>query len=199
MKMAKNKNKKPDQKPEKKPKVKRDLSKFKPLAIIAVNVALVLVNIMILVFLPKTNDDIVILRSEILAQKLQLQNAQKLFVDINGTSDEQQKIYNSLPNKARLLEVIEFLETLGEVVANKSFNFEREIPIKDKDGFLYLPLSLTVQGSLSQTMTALQILEKAPYLLVVNQSLIESPEGVSGNISVQVGLKLYVSEPFVQN
>lgn len=192
-------NSKETKKQVKKLKPNRNLHKYLPAAILGLNIVMVLANILILSLLPRQTEEIVITRSEILAHQLQRQTAMKLAVDLQNTNQEQTKIYQSLPNKDRLLEVIKILESLKEVAQVRNFTFDSDTPIKDNDGFSFLPLSLTLEGSLSETMTALARLQKAPFLLSIDQTVLEISEAESQTVSVQVYMRVYVSKSFAEN
>jgi hypothetical protein len=169
------------------------------LVVIALNIALVLINLLILYFIPKKTAEIVVLRSEILAQKLQSQSAQKIIADLKAAEEEKQRLNRSLPNKSMLVDVIELIEGLTQLVEVQSFTFEGEVPIEDSQGFLFLPLTIIIQGTMPDTMQALYRLEKSPYLFSVNHTLIESPEGISQLIKVRTLLRIYVRRPFTEN
>lgn len=165
---------------------------FRGILIIGLNFFLLFLNILILSFLPKQADTNIVKRSEILAQELQVQSAQKIISDLKATEADKQIIYASLPEKNSPLEVIKYIESLDNYVSIQSYRFESEEPVKDANGFLYLPISLVLEGDLSQAITALQQLEQAPYLFRVTQTLIESPHGLSGTIIVRLNLQLYI-------
>lgn len=177
---------------------RENLKRYVPAAVVGSNLFLVLVNIFVLSLLPSLASQIVTLRSEILAYQLQMQSAQKLAVDLASTQEEQETIRSRLPTKSRLLEVIEVFESLKDSVTLKNFAFEGELPQPDTQGFAYLPLTITLEGSLSQTMAALARVENAPFILTVEQAIIESPEGLSQNVRLSLLMRLYVSEPFAQ-
>lgn len=160
---------------------------------------MVLTNIFIMTLLPRQAEAIVLVRSEILAHGLQQQSAMKLAVDLENATKEQAQIYQSLPNKDGLLEVIKILESLKEVTQVRNFAFEGDAPIKDSNGFAFFPLAISLEGSLEQTMTALTRLQRTPYLFTVDQTTLEITEGETPIISVKVFMRLYVSEPFAQN
>lgn len=193
------KNKVENNQNKKQSKTLAKLSKHAILVVVAVNLALLLVNGLILSLIPNLVEAIIVERSEIIAQELQNQSAQKLLTDIQAGQADIAKIEKVLPNKTQLLEVIELFESLKDKVNVQSFNFERETPAQDADGFTFLPLSLVLEGNLPQTMSALHTLQKAPYIFTVNQTLIESPEGLSNAITVRVRLRIYVNKPFTEN
>lgn len=172
--------------------------RYLPAILAGVNIVLILVDILLLSLLPRLAFDIVTLRSEILAHQLKLQGTQKLAVDLESTRGEQEKIIRLLPTKQRLLEVIEVFESLKDMVTVKNFSFESEVPQPDAQGFAFLPLSLTLEGSLSQAMSALVRIQKAPFLFTVEQSVVESPEGLSQTVRLNLLMRVYVSEPFTQ-
>ena len=186
--------------PEKKPSTKAvDYHRYLVSALIALNVALLLGDLLILFMLPRQTKKVIKLRSEILAQQLQTQSAQKLVTDISATKSQQEKIEKALPNEERLLEVIQFLESLKATSQLKSFSFMSDKPLKDTSGLGFLPLTLAFEGSLPDTMVALTRLEKSPYLFTVDSTRIESPGGISEGTTIQVTLRIYVSEPFAKN
>lgn len=172
--------------------------RYLPAILAGVNIVLILVDILLLSLLPRLASDIVTLRSEILAHQLKLQGTQKLAVDLESTRGEQEKIIRLLPTKQRLLEVIEVFESIKDMVTVKNFSFESEVPQPDAQGFAFLPLSLTLEGSLSQVMSALVRIQKAPFLFTVEQSVVESPEGLSQTVRLNLLMRIYVSEPFTQ-
>lgn len=175
------------------------LRRYLPAVVTGVNIVLLFTNVLILSLLPNQVEKSIIARSEILAHQLQLQNTQKLVVDLENTQKEQARIHQSLPTKERLLEVIELLESLKEVTQVKSFTFAGDVPRKDTAGLSFLPLTLTLEGSLQQTMAALVRLSRSPYLLTVEHTVMESPGGVSQTINVKVFMRLYVKEQFAEN
>ena len=176
-----------------------DYRKFFIPAILAVNIGLILADIVMLSLLPQRSHEIVVKRSEILAQKLQAQSSQKLVADLNATKPEQEKISQALPNEDKLIEVIQFLESLKEISQVKSFNFVSDTPVKDTSGFSFLPLNLAFEGSLPLAMAALTRLEKSPYLITIDTTRVESPSGISEGSTIQVALRIYVSEPFAKD
>jgi hypothetical protein len=120
-------------------------------------------------------------------------------VDLKNSTEAQALIYQTLPTKDRLLEVIKVLESLNEMVKVRNFMFDGDIPIKDSNDFAFLPLSLNLEGSLQQTMAALSRLQKTPFLFTIDQTALEIPDDPSQNIRVEVFMRLYVSEQFAQN
>jgi len=168
-------------------------------AILFLNGLFIAVDVILLILLPQRTKAIVVLRSEILAQKLQEQSAQKLIADLQATKTQAEKIQKALPDQSRLLEVIQFLEGLKDISQVRSFNFVSDTPIKDAGGFNFLPLALAFEGSLPQAMAALTRLENAPYLFTVDSARLESPSGISEGTSIQVNLRLYVNESFVKD
>lgn len=176
-----------------------DYRKYLTPIVLTMNGILILADVLMLAILPQRSKGIVVTRSEIFAQQLQAQSAQKLITDLSATKPQQEKIEKALPNEEKLLEVIQFLESLKEISQVKSFNFVSDTPVKDASGFSFLPLSLTFEGSLPQAMAALTRLEKSPYLFTVDATRIESPSGISEGSTIQVALRLYVSEPFAKD
>lgn len=170
-----------------------------PAAFIVSNVIVVVINLFVLSLLGKRADTAVRERSEILAHELKEQSAQKLAVDLNSTLGQQQAVLQYLPDKTKLLDVIQFLEGLREVVGVRDFSFESDTPLLDAQGFGFLPVILDLEGSLSQTMVALSRLQRAPFLVTVDHTVIESQGGLSQAVRLRVLLRIYVSEPFAQN
>lgn len=180
-------------------KPKSNLSKYLPAVLLGFNIVMVLTNILVLSLLPRQAEANIITRSEILVHKLQQQSALKLEVDLENSIEEGTIIFQALPNKSRLLEVIRMLESLSEIVNVKNFAFDSDTPIKDRNGFAFLPISLSLNGSLQQVMTALSKLEQAPFLFTINQTILESPEGISQTIGLRIYMRLYVNETFAEN
>ena len=176
-----------------------NLKKFMPAVAIGINIVLGLVDIYVLSTLLQKAREAVTTRSEILVNELQMQSAQKLSVDLANARAEQEKISAVLPDSGRLLEVIEFMESLEEVTSVRSFSFASETPLVDAQGFGYLPFYIELEGSIGQTMAAMGRLMKAPYLLSVDQTVLESPQGLSQVIRLKVYMRLYVSQPFSAN
>ena len=178
---------------------KVDLKKFMPAISIGINIVMVLVDVYVLSTLLQKAREAVTTRSEILVYELQMQSAQKLSVDLANARAEQEKITAVLPDSGRLLEVIEFMESLGEVTAVRSFSFDSETPLVDAKGFAYLPFFIELEGSIGQTMAAMGRLNTAPYLMSVDQTVLESPQGLSQAVRLKVYMRLYVSQPFSAN
>ena len=178
---------------------KVDLKKFMPAISIGINIVMVLVDVYVLSTLLQKAREAVTTRSEILVYELQMQSAQKLSVDLANAREEQEKITAVLPDSGRLLEVIEFMEGLGEVTTVRSFSFASETPLVDSKGFGYLPFFIELEGSIGQTMTAMGRLDTAPYLMSVDQTVLESPQGLSQAVRLKVYMRLYVSQPFSAN
>ena len=181
------------------PVKKVDLKKFMPTVAIGINIVLVLLDIYVLSTLLQKAREAVTTRSEILVYELQMQSAQKLSVDLANAREEQEKITAVLPDSGRLLEVIEFMESLGEVASVRSFSFDSETPLVDAKGFGYLPFFIELEGSIGQTMAAMGRLDTAPYLMSVDQTVLESPQGLSQAVRLKVYMRLYVSQPFSEN
>ena len=178
---------------------KVDLKKFMPAISIGINIVMVLVDVYVLSTLLQKAREAVTTRSEILVYELQMQSAQKLSVDLANARAEQEKIMAVLPDSGRLLEVIEFLEGLGVVTTVRRFSFASETPLVDSKGFGYLPFFIELEGSIGQTMTAMGRLDTAPYLMSVDQTVLESPQGLSQAVRLKVYMRLYVSQPFSAN
>jgi len=178
---------------------KVDLKKFMPAISIGINIVMVLVDVYVLSTLLQKAREAVTTRSENLVYELQMQSAQKLSVDLANAREEQEKITAVLPDSGRLLEVIEFMESLGEVTAVRSFSFDSETPLVDAKGFGYLPFFIELEGSIGQTMAAMGRLDTAPYLMSVDQTVLESPQGLSQAVRLKVYMRLYVSQPFSAN
>jgi len=178
---------------------KVDLKKFMPAISIGINIVMVLVDVYVLSTLLQKAREAVTTRSEILVYELQMQSAQKLSVDLANAREEQEKITAVLPDSGRLLEVIEFMESLGEVTSVRSFSFDSETPLVDAKGFAYLPFFIELEGSIGQTMAAMGRLNTAPYLMSVDQTVLESPQGLSQAVRLKVYMRLYVSQPFSAN
>jgi len=181
------------------PVKKVDLKKFMPAISIGINIVMVLVDVYVLSTLLQKAREAVTTRSEILVYELQMQSAQKLSVDLANAREEQEKITAVLPDSGRLLEVIEFMESLGEVTSVRSFSFDSETPLVDAKGFAYLPFFIELEGSIGQTMAAMGRLNTAPYLMSVDQTVLESPQGLSQAVRLKVYMRLYVSQPFSAN
>lgn len=164
---------------------------------IAVNVTLLILNIIILSFIPQQSMAIGIAKSEIQALELQNQSAQKLLADLQASQEEKARIEDSLPTKSSLLEIIELIESLNSEVKVQNFQFMNEEPIQDTEGFIFLPIALVLEGTLNQTMNALHKLQTSKYLFSVDQTLIESPNGITQTVKLSVTLKLYVKQPFI--
>ena len=126
---------------------KVDLKKFMPAISIGINIVMVLVDVYVLSTLLQKAREAVTTRSENLVYELQMQSAQKLSVDLANAREEQEKITAVLPDSGRLLEVIEFMEGLGEVTTVRSFSFASETPLVDAKGFAYLPFFSTLSIS----------------------------------------------------
>jgi hypothetical protein len=176
-----------------------DLKKFMPAISIGINIVMVLVDVYVLSTLLQKAREAVTTRSENLVYELQMQSAQKLSVDLANARAEQEKITAVLPDSGRLLEVIEFMEGLGEVTTVRSFSFASETPLVDAKGFGYLPFFIELEGSIGQTMAAMGRLDTAPYLMSVDQTVLESPQGLSQAVRLKVYMRLYVSQPFSAN
>ena len=181
------------------PVKKVDLKKFMPAIFIGINIVMVLVDVYVLSTLLQKAREAVTTRSEILVYELQMQSAQKLSVDLANAREEQEKITAVLPDSGRLLEVIEFMESLGEITSVRSFSFDSETPLVDAKGFAYLPFFIELEGSIGQTMAAMGRLNTAPYLMSVDQTVLESPQGLSQAVRLKVYMRLYVSQPFSAN
>ena len=180
-------------------KKQMDFKKFMPAVAIGINIVLGLVDIYVLSTLLQKAREAVTTRSEILVNELQMQSAQKLSVDLANARAEQEKISSVLPDSGRLLEVIEFMESLEEVTSVRSFSFASETPLVDAQGFGYLPFYIELEGSFGQTMAAMGRLDTAPYLMSVDQTVLESPQGLSQAVRLKVYMRLYVSQPFSAN
>ena len=185
--------------PTREPLKKVDLKKFMPAIFIGINIVMVLVDVYVLSTLLQKAREAVTTRSENLVYELQMQSAQKLSVDLANARAEQEKITAVLPDSGRLLEVIEFMEGLGEVTTVRSFSFASETPLVDSKGFGYLPFFIELEGSIGQTMAAMGRLDTAPYLMSVDQTVLESPQGLSQAVRLKVYMRLYVSQPFSAN
>lgn len=174
-------------------------TKSKIMIILALISILLVTNLVILSLLPSRSKAIIQTRSEILAQQLQNQSANKIISDLNSTQEDKEILNSALPTKSSLLDIIELFESLNSITKVQNFAFESEVPRKDESGYNYLPVSLTLEGSLPQTLTALQRIQQTPYLFWVNQTIIESPNGLSQTIIIRASLRLYVREPFQEN
>lgn len=174
------------------------ISQHLPAVVVGVNLMLLLTNLLLLSLLPQTASQVITTRSEKLAQELQGQSAQKLAVDLTNTEAQRAQLSALLPNRSRLLEVIEAFDALSSEVTLKDFSFASENPMNDPEGFSYLPLAFGLEGSLSQVMTAVTRIQKSPFLLTVEQAILESPAGLSQAVRLNLIMRLYVSEPFDQ-
>lgn len=104
---------------------------------VAVNITLLILNIIILSFIPQQSMAISIAKSEIQALELQNQSAQKLLADLQASQEEKARIEGSLPTKSSLLEIIEFIESLKSEAKVLNFQFINEEPIEDTEGFIF--------------------------------------------------------------
>lgn len=163
------------------------------------NLVILMLNILFLSLLAKEAEKAVLIRSELMAHQLQQQSSQKLQIDLKNTADKQSKIYAMLPTQSRILDVIQVFEDLKNLQINVNFSFQESTPLADADGFPYIPVSLNLEGSLPQAMAAVSKLKASPLLFYPTHTVIESSEGLSQNIRVNLFLRLYVSQPFAEN
>lgn len=182
-------------KTKKEEKIKKK-SNYKRYLVIGLNVALLLANFLILSLIPGQVEMMIVARSEILAQEIQNQSAQKILSDVKAAEQDKKIIESTLPDKSRLLEIIEFIESLNNYTRVQSFKFESEEPAKDEKGLIYLPVTLILEGYLPESMAAMNKLQQSPYMFKPIQTLIESPEGLAGRVVIRTTLRLYVREPF---
>ncbi len=185
---------------QKKPTTKKQAtSKIKKHAVpilIALNIVLLIINIATLAFLPIQTNGSIKARSEILANQLQNQSAQKLITDLKAIKPQTDKISKTLPNKSQLLDIIKEIETLNGQATVQHFSFESEQPKQDKDKNLFLPITLVLEGTVPQIAQTLKALQNKPHLYTITQSRLESPGGLSQPVTIFTNLRLYVREEF---
>ncbi len=186
-------------KPEQKKPRKFDIKKHSTAILIVVNITLLAANITLLWFLPQQRQEAIKTRSEIFANNLQMQSAQKLVTDLSASKEEIDKVEKILPTKSQLLSIIQEIETLKEQATIQHFSFEGEIPQKDKNGNFFLPITLVLEGTVSEISAALSQLQRKPHLYTITQSRVEIPSGLSEKVVIFLNVRLYVKEAFNQN
>jgi hypothetical protein len=95
-----------------------------------------------------------------------------------------------------------FIQTLESLIKNTtdeySFKFSSLTPVADQDK-LFLLLSITMKTDMEHFQSFLDNLEKFPYMIHVTGISEKTPIGFNEKGEINLGLKLYVQNPFSAN
>lgn len=110
--------------------------------------------------------------------------------------DEIDTISSVFPNEETIPLFIQTLEdTIRANSDEYSLRFTAITPIKDQDK-LFLPLSITMRTDLPKLILFLDKIEKLPYMTHVTSIFSKTPDGFTRTGEIQIGVKVYVQNPF---
>jgi hypothetical protein len=91
-----------------------------------------------------------------------------------------------------------FVQTFENTVKRNTDEYQLKFsstPIAEGDK-LFLPMTLSVKTDLSRLMVLFEALENMPYMTHVTGVGAKTPDGLSGKGEYNIGLKVYVQNPF---
>lgn len=114
---------------------------------------------------------------------------------VSSNSEKISIIAHSFPKKEELVSVVQTIDTLSAINGvSASLHFEKEEPLQEKSGAFVLPVTITVEGKLANSIDFIAGLKKNRYLFTLEKVEARASGGLRGVNTVIVAGKLYVAE-----
>jgi len=146
--------------------------------------------------LPAKAGEVMRLRSEQLA--IGAKNAELIKSDIDENKNKSDKLIALFPDDSGLVSFANDLDKIKKEGKVAGFSFANNEAIKDKTGYLGIPVLIEFQGTWSEIDIDLQKIQAIPYLLRPIEIDV-SPSETEGLIDFKFGGFLYVNESFRKN
>lgn len=158
--------------------------------------ALLVINIFILVLLRNQVVTISLLRKEMQTLK-QDEQIIKSAVEITANFGDEIKVISAVfPDEESLPGFILELENLLQAKTNEyNLKFTSITPMQEGEN-LFLPISVTLKTDLGKLLEFFGELESLPFILHITSITSKAPSGISDFNEVNLGVKVYVQNPF---
>jgi len=146
--------------------------------------------------LPAKAGEVMRLRSEQLS--IGAKNADLIKRDLAENKDKADKLIALFPDDSGLVSFANDLDRIKKDGRVAGFSFANNEAIKDKTGYLGIPVLIELTGSWSEIDSDLQKIQAIPYLLRPIEIDV-TPSETEGQVDLKFGGFLYVSENFRKN
>lgn len=117
--------------------------------------------------------------------------------DLESHKTDAEKLKILFPDDTQLINFVREIDTLKKEGVITSFSFASDNAVKDKTGFVGLPVVIEFKGSLVKVDEALNKIQSLPIMLrAITTELRRLPENI---VTLKYGGFLYVDEKFNQN
>jgi Tfp pilus assembly protein PilO len=175
---------------------KRNLHNSKLTLLLAIAVGIIIVNLILLVVIKNQVKTIKLLKQEVSTLK-QDELIIKSANEISSTYQDQIEVISGVfPDETNIPGFILNLETLLQQKTNEyNLKFTSITPIKENE-FLFLPLSISLKTDFLRLMELFNEFEKLSFMTHITSISSKSPTGIKELNEVNIGVKLYVQNPF---
>jgi Tfp pilus assembly protein PilO len=105
-----------------------------------------------------------------------------------------EKVLEAFPSENEVIGFVSQIDGLKKAGVVSGFSFASDIPLKDKNGILGLPILIEAKGSLEQINAAVEAIEKLPVILSAVKTEITKVE--DGSYLMRWGGFLYVDQNY---
>ena len=164
--------------------------------LLALAAGLVGVNTLLLVLGSTNVKTIELLRKERINLEQEERTIQSVKVIGSQYRESADLIASVFPTETTIPTLIETLESVASTNSDQyTVKFSAVTPVKEQ-GRLFLPVSISIKTDFDRLTNLLGFLERVPYMARLTSVIIKTPEGFTGKNEVQIGLKVYVNDPF---
>ena len=163
--------------------------------LIGINIALLVINTVFLILFTSQTNSIMLLKNEV-----GILESTRTAVDSGSVTEEYADTLEAFeevfPDEQSMPSFIQALETNIRAVSGEySIKFNSLTPVAEGDK-LFLLLTIRLKTDFSKLNTFLKELEEMPYMTHVIQITGKTSGGFTGDSEYNVGLKIYVKNPF---
>ena len=181
-----------------KPKEEKQSGKSRLLLNIVILGGLDLIWLLALLFLltnlPQKGEKISLLRSQNL-QAAAISGDQSLISSLSQAQIKADQLQVLYPNEARLLKFVEEIDRLKDKGVISRFSFANDDPVKDKTGYIGIPIVIEFRGTWPQISQTLKSVQNLPFLIrAIDVEISQIPN--QGIQRLKFGGILYVAENF---
>lgn len=117
---------------------------------------------------------------------------------VSKNLDSLKLILDIFPDELTIIETVQILESLVQTYdANAKVKFSSLTPVA-KNNQLYIPLQLNLHTTPYNSINLLRQLERLPYVVEVTNYETKVPSAASSAAEINLGVVLYVQDPFRQ-
>jgi len=180
------------------PKEKKQQGKPRLLLNVAILGGLDLICLLALLFLltnlPQKGEKINLLRSQNF-QAAAISGDQSLINNLSQAQIKADQLQALYPNEARLLKFVEGIDRLKDTGVISRFSFANDDPVKDKTGYIGVPIVIEFRGTWPQISQTLKSVQDLPFLIrAIDIEISQIPN--QGIQRLMFGGVLYVAENF---